>query len=106
MTTATSTAPWRTQKAVHRQYDRDWLLVFGAHGECLAWVNKWSDEPQEAEANAKLIAAAPDLLRACELFQKWMLCGQPYPFSDSAILEIVGRAIAKAQPQETRKGQG
>jgi hypothetical protein len=47
--------------------------------------------------NAELIAAAPDLLAACELVERWMLGGQPGPFSDQKILEIVGAAIAKAK---------
>lgn len=42
-------------------------------------------------------AAFPDLLNACELFEKWMLCGQPGPYSDSQILSIVRHAIAKAK---------
>jgi hypothetical protein len=48
-------------------------------------------------ANAKLIAAAPDLLAACELVERWMLGGQPGPFSDSKILGVVSAAIAKAK---------
>lgn len=48
-------------------------------------------------ANAKLIAAAPDLLRACELVELWMLGGKPGPHSDSAVLAQVRDAIHKAK---------
>lgn len=40
-------------------------------------------------ADAKLIAAAPELLAACELIKKWMLGGQPGPHSDSIVLKQV-----------------
>lgn len=50
-----------------------------------------------AEANAKLIAAAPELLAACELVALWMLGGQPGPHSDSIVLEQVKLAIQKAK---------
>jgi hypothetical protein len=55
------------------------------------------DENEQRQANARLIAASPDLLEACELVQKWMLGGQPAPFSDSKVLEAVGEAISKAK---------
>jgi len=47
--------------------------------------------------------ASSDLLIACELFERWMLGGQPGPYSDSQILEIVQRAIAKAKSSESSK---
>lgn len=51
------------------------------------------------EADCLLMAAAPDLLQACEFFKKWMLCGQPSPYTDSQILEVVERAIKKASSE-------
>lgn len=51
----------------------------------------------KAIETSRLENAAPDLLNACELFEKWMLCGQPSPYSDSQILRIVGAAIKKAR---------
>lgn len=50
----------------------------------------------ENVANAKLIAAAPELLAACQLVSLWMLGGQPGPHSDSIVLEQVKSAIRKA----------
>lgn len=37
------------------------------------------------------------LLEACKLFKQWMRGGQPGPFSDNAILEIVEKAIDEAE---------
>jgi hypothetical protein len=53
--------------------------------------------------DATLVAAAPDLLKACRLFDQWMRGGQPSPFSDSAILDIVQKAIAKAEGKVVQK---
>lgn len=55
------------------------------------------DRPaQENLANARLIAAAPELLAACQLVSLWMLGGQPGPHSDSIVLAKVQSAIRKA----------
>lgn len=51
----------------------------------------------EDRANAKLIAAAPEMLAALELVKKWMLGGQPGPHSDSVVLDVVESAIKKAK---------
>jgi hypothetical protein len=56
---------------------------------------KYQELPVTA-ADAKLIAAAPELLAACKLVSRWMVGRQPGPWSDSAILEIVESAIREA----------
>ena len=55
----------------------------------------YGTEDEDNKANARLIAAAPDLLEACELFENWML--GPFPHSDSKVLEIVTAAIKRAK---------
>jgi hypothetical protein len=49
------------------------------------------------QTHAKLIAAVPELLAACELFKLWMLEGQPRPWSDQVVFEQVKAAIKKAK---------
>ena len=55
----------------------------------------------EAEANARLIAAAPDLLAACKrvlLAEEWSYTGDRLSSSERA--EILRAAIAKAEKSE------
>lgn len=65
---------------------------------CERWVqfepNGWH---AMQEANGRLIAAAPDLLKACELVSLWMVAKCPSPHSDSQLLEVVNGAISKAK---------
>jgi hypothetical protein len=55
------------------------------------------------DANARLIAAAPDLLAACRLAEKCLIDLAPYPPEVSvavvAIVEMIHAAIAKAEAQ-------
>ena len=57
-------------------------------------------------ADAKLIAAAPELLAVCELIKKWMLGGQPGPLSDSIVLEVIESVIKKAKAEWVVDEQG
>lgn len=77
--------------------------VFGEDGQLIVNLGDGGNGIGRQTANAHLISAAPDLLTACELFKKWMLCGTPGPHSDSQLLEIVDRAIAKATSTEEEK---
>lgn len=52
---------------------------------------------ENVEANANLIAAAPDMLKALQLVDQWMVGHCPAPFSDQQVLEVVNSAIDKAQ---------
>ncbi len=74
-------------KPGHYDYGRLSIVQTGCHD---------IREPDECIANARLIAAAPELLEACQLVSKWMLGGMPKPYSDSLVLELVGKAISKA----------
>jgi len=49
------------------------------------------------QADAQLIAAAPDLLEALKLAELWMLGGTPTQYSDQVVLEEIQSAIAKAK---------
>lgn len=69
----------------------------GEEGATLATVNRWSygDSPptEESEANAHLLAAAPDLLKACKAIRESELKG-----TDPAnALIAVAEAIKKAE---------
>lgn len=54
---------------------------------------------EEREANARLIAAAPDLLEALELVQFWMKFNTPCPLGE------IDRAIAKAKGEQSAEKQ-
>ncbi len=57
-------------------------------------------EQAEALANARLIAAAPDLLEALECLQEWVdNCFQEY--SDAEVCSVARAAIAKAEGRGT-----
>ena len=68
----------------------------GKEGFALAWVNRWSygDDPPtgESAANARLIAAAPELLAACRIARQ-------YPAAITTELAL-DAAIAKATESE------
>lgn len=50
-------------------------------------------------ANARLIAAAPDLLEACRDLLMWMPCGE-VPVEQAAAMQAAEAAIAKAERKE------
>jgi hypothetical protein len=65
--TAHTPGPWKTEGRDVQTAD-GLITVAIAHGP----VGEWQKVRTEHEANARLIAAAPDLLEACERF---MNCG-------------------------------
>lgn len=71
-----------------------WEVVAGPKSDTVVELSLFSEN---AEADAKLIAAAPEMLAACELIKEWMLGGQPGPHSDSVVLDVVEWAIKKAK---------
>ena len=63
---------------------------------CIIASRNAHPEPTTGKANARLIAAAPELLKACELVSAWMIGKCAGPYSDSMLLEVVDNAIRKA----------
>ena len=61
--------PWRATRWME---DQSTARVLGPAGETLATIH---DAHTQGAANQDLIAAAPDLLNACQLFKKWMQFG-------------------------------
>ena len=88
--------PWLTDRnnvhtgqiaIVHHCIGNDWIEI---------WSDKWAETgmcESEQEANARLIAAAPDLLEALEAM---LTVGQP-----EGLTEKARAAIAKATRNET-----
>ena len=56
-----SIAPWKSAIAFDRAYIRN---IKDAQGEIIAQIPDWEDQLEETTANARLMAAAPDLLKA------------------------------------------
>lgn len=52
--------PWKTQSIENQRH------VWGPDGDCIVSIHNGSLPDDERKANARLIAAAPDLLEACE----------------------------------------
>lgn len=82
---------------------RFWIV--GAGGDVLALVEADPHGDAEAEANARLMAAAPELVEACELFTRAAHetrdllndRGLPCPASIALAAEKARNAIAKAE---------
>ena len=53
--------PWQTDESGHRIEWSNWII---ANGVMIAAVTETSQAPEISDANARLIAAAPDLLGA------------------------------------------
>jgi len=67
-----------------------------ADGTWLAFVPTWKDNPDEAseaEANAHLIAAAPDMYAALEMAKLWL------DFDGRFDMQGINAALAKARGQ-------
>lgn len=86
--------------------------IFGPGGEpiqtCGEYAIRFGEGTEEAFANARLIAAAPDLLKACKMAFKDL---EPFEWTDLpdgyAVLATVRKlraAIKKAELMEERKG--
>lgn len=92
--------PWHATENHHNAMLNGWIGIENAEG-VLAYVsygassyhpNGMDGFKAEQAANARLIAAAPDLLAALELAVRYM----PSDASDNTERQIVNRALAKA----------
>lgn len=77
------------------------LSVYGSDKVFVGEVYNEIDEPlQTEEANARLIAAAPELLEALKLAQSWMITEPNNDEDDTEhtrVVELVHETIAKAE---------
>lgn len=101
--------PWQTvqepeQRATNEMYryvvvadDPDDPLSPWNIAAAFGWVGHQDDPWEQSAANARLIAAAPDLLAACRAVVSAYASGQAY---DKCPLDIVKAAIGKAVGDE------
>ena len=86
--------------AINRRWnDLDWTVAsVGNHR--LGWHEDKNSEAQEAGANARLIAATPEMLEVCNLFVEYEETaeddGMAMMFAYNALRVAVHAAIAKA----------
>lgn len=68
-----SIAPWKSAIAFDRAYIRN---IKDAQGEIIAQIPDWEDGLEETTANARLMAAAPDLL--AELTNLYLVASEQF----------------------------
>jgi len=85
--------PWKAMKTEH-----GWHVGPQPDGVCSIWDNTDSATHATQEANARLLAAAPDLLEACEAIADAMSDAQPGGLARiRRALKQVADTIAKAK---------
>ena len=108
MSTRHTPGPWIVKE--NRAYKTSWL-IYDPEGNQLAQVANWQGKTFncDAEINARLIAAAPELLEALEIAQSlamaWVAYWATCPFvekgiqnkTNSEFLFKISAAIAKAK---------
>lgn len=74
-----------------------------SRGYCVTQTKLYTDPDREtAEANARLIAAAPELLEACHKCEQLMLNrGDPFRGDDWQLMQDIRAAIAKAKGEQS-----
>jgi hypothetical protein len=93
-----SIAPWKTAIAFDRAYIRN---IKDAQGEIIAQIPDWEDGLAETTANARLMAAAPDLLAALKGMIEYFVDGSIDDYSDTETMQAARAAIAKATGDQT-----
>lgn len=92
--------PWRAVDRTTREMKLRDLVIEGPDGIELAslYVSDGADDPVwlPIEANARLIAAAPDLLAACRVFVSMF----DAPFQDRATTLAAAKQLAEAAIQQ------
>ena len=87
--------PWKANFAISGS-----VYIFGGDRNFVCVFNEWRDEANQ-EANANLIAAAPDLLEALE--ELLSMCQRQEDFHDDGdgrMFERASAAIAKARGEK------
>jgi len=95
-----SIAPWKTAIAFDRAYIRH---IKDAQGEIIAQIPDWDDGLEETTANARLMAAAPDLLAALQGMIEYFVDTSIDDYSDTRTMQAARAAIAKALGNQTEK---
>lgn len=76
-------------------------LIVNDHDECIARLGGFSTIKCEDEANARLFAAAPELLAALQLCEEFMSNLESTGFDGLARIEAAREAIAKALGEQS-----
>ena len=93
-------APWHYVEEHGPPFGPPWpgkYLIYGEDDEIVV-AQTWNPEDEaqtQEQANARLMAAAPDLLRVCEALLVWERDGTPSGMNDA--LDLAHDAIAKAK---------
>jgi len=87
--------PWEINQRVDNPCGIDaFISIANVHGVAYAF----GDTKEQREANAHLIAAAPDLLEACKAVLRWAQVMNLYgTSSEPACVDMCEAAIAKAE---------
>lgn len=93
-----SIAPWKTSIAFDRTYIRN---IKNAQGEIIAQIPDWEDGLTETTANARLMAAAPELLTALQGMIEYFCEAGIDDYSDTRTVQAARAAIAKATGDQT-----
>jgi hypothetical protein len=93
-----SITPWKTAIAFDRAYIRN---IKDAQGEIIAQIPDWEDGLAETTANARLMAAAPELLEALKGMIEYFVDCSIDDYSDTETMQAARAAIAKATGDQT-----
>lgn len=95
--------PWKADRVfIENAPDRMIVHVAKWGGPNIADCGTFAGDGDNID-NARLIAAAPELLEACKValeHAQLLGSGQQSPYSNAEICEITGAAIAKAEGKE------
>lgn len=93
-----SITPWKTTRSFSHEYIRN---IKDAQGELIAQVCELDDGLNETIANARLMAAAPELLAALQGMIEYFVDYSWNDYSDTETLQAARAAIAKATGDQT-----
>jgi hypothetical protein len=93
-----SITPWKTAIAFDRAYIRN---IKDAQGEIIAQIPDLEDGLAETTANARLMAAAPELLEALKGMIEYFVDYSIDDYSDTETMQAARAAIAKATGDQT-----
>lgn len=109
MTTKHTSGPWVADDNYQEHGHKTRIALpdkFGVPGATIAEAHHdWEGERTswaEAEANARLIAAAPDMLEALKKFASWDQCW-PGNINLEGVCELGRAAIAKAEGRDMNR---